>query len=209
MGDIAAGASGTTVLGSDQHLSRSIQRVHAVLRNASELEPRRVVGGRPTNGMTADACYTPNGTAVAQLPGGFSPRGDVANPYWTSPPQAMIDARESFPTFDAFPGVLGLPAAQAFGSPYVASALLNYRHRQFAVTPGMQFQGGGKYGVPIAEAGIDPASGCGKPLVGDRYNATTCPGVLDIPDPFTGAYDGIGAFTQPNELIRTCRYPTT
>jgi hypothetical protein len=79
--------------------------------------------------------------------------------------------------------------------------LLNYKHRRFAITPSLQFQGGGKYGVPIAEAGIDPASGCGKPLFGDRYNASTCPGVVDIPDPFTGAFDGIGAFTQPNELI--------
>ncbi|MBV8196576.1 MAG: hypothetical protein JO263_00450, partial [Candidatus Eremiobacteraeota bacterium] len=40
-----------------------------------------------------------------------------------------------------------------------------------------------------------------KPLFSDRYNASTCPGVVDIPDPFTGAFDGIGAFTQPNELI--------
>ncbi|MGB6712099.1 MAG: TonB-dependent receptor [Candidatus Cybelea sp.] len=200
-GPIAAGASGTTVLGAINTLVGQYNAYTRYCATHPSSNPDALCGGRPTNGMTADACYTPNGTAVAQLPGGFCPRGDVANPYWTSPPQAMIDARESFPTFDAFPGVLGLPAAQAFGSPYVASALLNYRHRQFAVTPGMQFQGGGKYGVPIAEAGIDPASGCGKPLVGDRYNATTCPGVLDIPDPFTGAYDGIGAFTQPNELI--------
>jgi hypothetical protein len=65
----------------------------------------------------------------------------------------------------------------------------------------LQFQGGGKYGEPIAEAGIDPASGCGKPLFGDRYNATTCPGVVYIPNPFTNSYDSIGAYTQPNELI--------
>ena len=69
------------------------------------------------------------------------------------------------------------------------------------MTPSLQFQGGGKYGIPITEAGIDPASGCGKPLFGDRYNASTCPGVVDIPNPFTGVFDPIGAFTEPNELI--------
>ena len=56
--------------------------------------------------------------------------------------------------------------------------------------------------MPISEAGIDPASGCGKPLFGDRYNASTCPGIVYIPNPFTGhSYDSIGAYTQPNELI--------
>jgi len=112
----------------------------------------------------------------------------------------LVDTAQAFPTFDTFPGALGL-AAQGFGSPYVGTLLLNYRHHRFAVTPSVQFQGGGKYGEPIAEAGIDPASHCGKPLFGDRYNAAGCQNVVYIPNPFTGAYDGIGAYTQPNEII--------
>jgi hypothetical protein len=36
---------------------------------------------------------------------------------------------------------------------------------------------------------------------GDRYDASSCTGVVDIPNPFTGVFDPIGAFTQPNELI--------
>ena len=79
---------------------------------------------------------------------------------------------------------------------------MNYKHQKFAITPSLQFQGGGKYGIPITEAGIDPATlGCGKPLFGDRYDASTCPGFVDIPNPFTGVFDPIGAFTEPNELI--------
>ena len=111
-----------------------------------------------------------------------------------------MDTGANFPTFDTFPGALGL-SPQGFGSPYVGTLLLNYKHQRFAITPSVQFQGGGKYGIPISEAGIDPASGCGKPLFGDRYNASTCPGVVAIPDPYTGAYDALGAFTQPNEII--------
>ena len=80
--------------------------------------------------------------------------------------------------------------------------MLNYKHQRFAITPSLQFQGGGKYGIPITEAGIDPASGCGKPLFGDRYNASTCPGVVDIPNPFTGAFDPIGAFTRTQRADR-------
>lgn len=200
-GPIAAGATGTTVLGP---INTSIAQYNAYTKYCAthpSSNLNALCGGSTTNGMTASACYTPTGTPVAGLPGGTCPHGDIANPYWTSPPQALIDTAQAFPTFDSFPGALGLPAAQAFGSPYVVSMLLNYKHQRFAITPSLQFQGGGKYGVPLAEAGIDPASGCGKPLFGDRYNASTCPGVVNIPDPFTGGYDGIGAFTQPNELM--------
>jgi hypothetical protein len=200
-GPIAAGAAGTTVLGPINALIAQYNAYTKYCATHPNSNPNSLCGGRTTNGFPANACYTPAGIPVAGLPAGACPHGDIANPYWAAPPQALVNTGQAFPTFDTFPGALGLPAAQGFGSPYVGSLLLNYRHQRFAITPSLQFQGGGKYGVPIAEAGIDPASGCGKPLFRDRYNATTCPGVVDIPDPFTGAYDGIGAFTQPNELI--------
>jgi hypothetical protein len=200
-GPIAAGAAGTTVL---SPINTAIAQYNAYTKYCAmhpSSNPDAMCGGRTTTGVIANACYSPSGSPANARPGGSCPRGDIANPYWSAPPQALLNANQNFPTYDTFPGVLALPAAQGFGSPYVASLLINYRHQRFAVTPSLQFQGGGKYGVPLAEAGIDPASGCGKPLFGDRYNASTCPGVVDIPDPFTGAYDGIGAFTQPNELI--------
>ncbi len=199
-GPIAAGASGTTVLGT---INNSIAQYNAYTKycaNHPSGNPNSICGGATSSGTTATACYRPNGTPVAGLPGGGCAPGDIANPYWNSAPQSLVNPSQAFPTFDTFPGALGL-AAQGFGSPYVASMVLNYKHNQWAVTPSMQFQGGGKYGVPISEAGIDPAAGCGKPLVGDRYNASTCLGVVNIPDPFTGAFDGIGSFTQPNEFI--------
>ncbi|HVN69600.1 MAG TPA: TonB-dependent receptor [Candidatus Binatia bacterium] len=199
-GPIAAGASGTTVLAP---INQSIQQYNAYTKFCAShpsASPTSICGGTTTNGLTAKACYKPDGTPVAGLPGGGCPRGDIANPYWTSAPQALVNTAQNFPTYDTFPGALGL-AAQGFGSPYVGTLLLNYRHQKFAVTPSLQFQGGGKYGEPIAEDGIDPASGCGKPLFADRYNASTCPGVVYIPNPFTGSYDSIGAYTQPNELV--------
>ncbi|MBV8148699.1 MAG: TonB-dependent receptor, partial [Candidatus Eremiobacteraeota bacterium] len=200
-GPIAAGAAGTTVI---TPINALIAQYNAYTKYCAvhpSSNPYSICGGSTSNAMTANACYTPTGTPSPALPGGGCPHGDIANPYWNSPPQALLNISQNFPTYDTFPGVLALPAAQGFGSPYVATMLINYRHQRYAVTPSLQFQGGGKYGVPIAEGGIDPASGCGKPLFGDRYNASTCPGVVDIPDPFTGAFDGIGAFTQPNELI--------
>jgi Carboxypeptidase regulatory-like domain/TonB dependent receptor len=198
-GPIAAGAAGSTVIAP---INNSIAQYNAYTKFCAQhpsTNPNNMCGGSTTANGTANACYTAGGVPVAASPGGGCPSGDIANPYWNSPPQALVNASQAFPTFDTFPGALGL-SPQGFNSPYVVSAVLNYKHERFAVTPSLQFQGGGKYGIPINVPGIDPASGCGAPLAGDRYNASTCPGIVAIPDPFTGAYDGIGAFTQPNEL---------
>jgi Carboxypeptidase regulatory-like domain/TonB dependent receptor len=198
-GPIAAGATGSTVLAP---INNAIAQYNAYTKYCATHPSgaNTMCGGSTTNGVAANACYTGAGTPVAGLPGGGCPRGDIANPYWNAAPQALVNTGQNFPTYDTFPGSLGL-AAQGFGSPYVGTMLVNYRHQKFAITPSLQFQGGGKYGIPITEGGIDPASGCGKPLLGDRYDASTCPGVVDIPNPYTGVFDPIGAFTEPNELI--------
>jgi hypothetical protein len=196
-GTIAAGANGTTVISS---INTGIAQYNAYTRACAH-NPTNPNCGTTSNGLTANACYTPSGTPVAPSAGGLCPHGDIANPYWNSPIQSLISASQAFPTYDTFPtNDIGL-VAQGFNAPYVGSLVLNYKHDKLAITPSFQFQGGSKYGVPITEAGIDPASGCGAPLVGERYNATTCPGTIDIPNPFTGVFDGIGAFTQPNEFM--------
>ena len=198
-GPIAAGASGSTVLAP---INSSIATYNAYTKYCATHPggPNTMCGGSTTANGPANACYNKHGMPEAPLPGGGCKPGQIANPYWNAAPQALVNTGQNFPTYDTFPGSLGL-AAQGFGSPYVGTLLVNYKHQRFAITPSLQFQGGGKYGIPITEAGIDPASGCGKPLFGDRYNASTCPGVVDIPNPFTGVFDPIGAFTEPNELI--------
>jgi hypothetical protein len=199
-GPITGGAAGSTVLAG---INNSIAQYNAYTKYCAthaSSNPNSMCGGATTNGMAANACYDKNGNPVASLPGGGCPSKDIANPYWNAPPQALVNTAQNFPTFDTFPGALGL-SPQGFGSPYVGTLVLNYKHQRFAITPSLQFQGGGKYGIPISEAGIDPASGCGKPLFGDRYNASTCPNFVAIPDPFTGSFDALGAFTQPNELV--------
>ena len=92
----------------------------------------------------------------------------------------------------------------AYGSPYVASLILNYKHDKFSVTPSFQFEGGGKYGYPEANPGVDPA-GCTAVLPGvagyngaGRYDATKCGALSAVPDTYTGVFDQLGAFTQPN-----------
>jgi hypothetical protein len=156
--------------------------------------------GVPLCGKTGFAapCYT-----TAGAPAAACAPGDIANPYWNMAGQSLVNPGASFPTYSIFPGGIGSSGA-AFGSPFVSTLLLNYKHDKFSVTPSFQFQGGGKYGYPVSTPGIDPAAGGCRPLggpFGNRYDATTCLGNMAIPNQYTGQFDSLGAFTQPNEFI--------
>jgi hypothetical protein len=157
------------------------------------------VCGATTNTLPAAACYSSTGAPAAALGGGACPAGDIQNPYWNVPGQSLIDPGQNFPTYDIFPAGIG-SSANAYGSPYVATLLLNYKHDKFAITPSMQFQGGNRYGAPETSPGVDPAAGCTALPGTQRYNASTCATNLVIPDPYTGVYDGLGSFVQPNQF---------
>ena len=156
-GPIAAGASGTTVLAP---INNAIAQYNAYtkhcathpsavrIRSAAEARVQRD-GQRLLH--TGRDCPLPRFRAAAVR------SGDIANPYWNVTSASAGQYRPELPDLRYVSGLARVPAAQGFGSPYVATLLINYRHQKFAVTPSLQFQGGGKYGIPIAEAGIDPA----------------------------------------------------
>ena len=63
-----------------------------------------------------------------------------------------------------------------------------------------------KYGAPQSNPGIDPAA-CTAVLPGvagfnggGRYDAQSCGALTAIPDTYTGNFDGLGSFTQPNNI---------
>ena len=154
------------------------------------------------------ACY------LAGAPVACTTAGAVANPYYNAPEQGLVDPNADFPTYTFFPGPVQSSAA-TYGAPYVATAVLSYKHDKFTITPSLQFQGGARYGAPETTLGIDPTA-CGAPLSatvasndprypygnagGGAFDATNCGGT-PIPDPYTGRFDGLGAFLQPNQLI--------
>ena len=165
-----------------------------------------------TNGVYAAPCYTSSGQPVLSCKA-----GDVANPYWKSPAFSLFDPTASYIPFSIFPGPVG-SGVNAYDYPYVATLLLNYRHNKFTITPSFQYVAGNRYGAPLTTPGIDPAAGCGKPLAGStvgdpRYpygaagggpfnaNFAGCAATLSIPDPYTGQFDGIGAFREPAQLL--------
>ena len=169
--------------------------------------------GTTSDGKPGAACYHPNGNPDPSCAGANA----VANPYWLSPAFPVLDPTAAYLPYSIFPGPIG-SGVNAYNYPYVATLILNYKHNRLTVTPSFQFVAGNRYGAPLTTPGIDPAAGCGAPLpgstVGDpRYpygasgghpfNADNpgCAATLSIPDPYTGQFDGIGAFREASQLL--------
>ncbi len=204
-GTLASGEFGTTVItGTNQTISNYNAYTKACAPGGAYVGKTGFnhvpLCGTTSTGAAAAPCYTTAGVAVTS----GCTAADIGNPYWNSP-QSQIDPNSQFPTYDIFPGGIG-SSADAYGAPYVATLLLNYKHDKWAVTPSLQFAGGSKYGAPQTNPGIDPAA-CTAVLPGvagynggGRYDATTCGALTAIPDTYTGNFDGLGAFTQPNNI---------
>ncbi len=201
-GSLPAGQYGTTVIGGTN------QQISAYNAYTKACEPGGVWAGKfganhvpfcgaTSNGQPAAPCYSTAGVAVYTCTA-----ADVGNPYWNNP-QPLIDPGSAFPTYSIFPGGIGSGGA-VYGVPYAASVILNYKHDKWAVTPSFSFAGGGKYGMPQTNTGIDPA-GCTAVLPGatgfnggGRYDALSCGSIGAVPDTYTGVFDPLGSFTQPN-----------
>ena len=182
-----------------------------------------VCGSTPT-GVVASACYGSTGTnspgnAPTGTPVACSAPGAVANPYWLAPAQGLLDPAGNYATYDTFPAGVGT-SANAYGAPYNASLILNYKKGPFAITPLFSLSAGQKYGSPLSTYGVTPdacSAFVGSTTAGDpRYpygavggagfNVTStgsstagCTTGFGIPNPYTKQFDGIGAFTQPAE----------
>lgn len=206
-GTLASGLYGTNVItGTNEAISAYNAFTKACAPGGpwvGKIGPNHVpLCGVATNGSSAAVaaapCYTTTGTPVYTCTA-----ADVGNPYWNNP-QPLIDPNTAFPTFDIFPGGIGSGGA-AYGVPYAASLILNYKHDKWAVTPSFSFAGGGKYGIPQTNPGINPAActavlpGISGANGGGRYDALSCPAALTaVPDTYTGVFDPLGSFTQPN-----------
>lgn len=213
-GTVASGKYGTTVITTTNQAISSYNAYTAACAPGGafvgKIGPNHVpLCGVATDGsgnvVAAAPCYTTAGAPVYNCT-----KADVGNPYWNNP-QSLIDPTQAFPTYDTFPGAVG-SSASAFGVPYAATLVLNYKHDKLAVTPSFQFEGGGRYGYPESNPGINPAacpSSSGIPGIlagvtgangGSRYNSLACGQLSAIPNTYTHVFDPLGAFTQPNLL---------
>ena len=162
-------------------------------------------------------CYRP-GSAAA--PGAADPgcaAGSIANPYYNAPLQPLMDVHGNYATYSLFPsGAIGSAPPLQYGAPYVSTLIVQYKHGPLAITPAVQFLGGIRYGAPATTPGVLPNQ-CGAPgfvgnpssdprypygaAGGSAYDATACGSGLVIPNPFTGRFDNLGAFVEPNQAL--------
>jgi hypothetical protein len=146
--------------------------------------------------------------SCAQLKPGYNPA--ILNPYYGMKQQPLLDRNGWYP--------VGLD--YGYLSPSVLSAVVNYKHHKFSITPALTFNEGQPYGNPADTMGIDPRT-CtansskivdspihsSNPLQADytscglaaTQNGTSA-GVLYIPNPQTAKFDSFGAFRQPSQL---------
>jgi hypothetical protein len=130
----------------------------------------------------------------------------IWNPYYSMRAQPLLDRNGWYP--------VGLDFA--YLSPNVLSAVVNYKHNKFAITPALTVNEGALYGNPADVVGLDPRTCTGNSAhmlggiaqknpfqadyttcsLADTQNGTS-PGTLFIPDPTTGVFDTFGAFRQP------------
>lgn len=159
----------------------------------------RAGGGAP--------CYTTGGAADPACAA-----GSIANPYYNVQPQGLLDPNGKYFPYNQAPGY-GSGTSTSYLIPHVASLVVQYKKDRLRVTPSIQFEAGSRYGSPVAVGGIDPST-CGAALAtpaagdpryagtgvtaGNGYDASSCTGILNVPDPYTGKFDAIGQFVQPN-----------
>jgi TonB dependent receptor/Carboxypeptidase regulatory-like domain len=143
-------------------------------------------------------CFTPGNSTTPGTPavcGG----GNIPNPYYNQPKQALLDPNARYTTYDTIPAPFN--NANGFATPFATTLILNYKHLKWSVTPSFTFTSGASYGSPLVWPGYDPAT-CGnaQPAVVSPTIPQTCTGYIFIPDKYTGVFDSLGAFRQPSRL---------
>jgi hypothetical protein len=127
--------------------------------------------------------------------------GTTVNPYFNQAPQPLLDRNARYTTYSVIPAPFN--NANAFATPFDLTVILNYKHKNWNVTPSFTFSDGEKFGSPLVWPGYDPKT-CGNvsSLTAPAPDLTPagCSGFLFIPDKYTGKFDTLGAFQQPPRL---------
>lgn len=170
-----------------------------------------VNGGVAGNATGAAPCYLDGAPAPA------CGAGTVANPYWNAAPAGLLDPSADYTPYNTSLGAGSGGGSTSYVVPHVLAFILSYKKGPLTIAPSFQFEGGARYGSPLAVQGVapdtcgvlpgaalagDPRYSNGAPGPGLPYDASSCTSVIPIPNPQSGHFDGIGEFVQPN-LIAT------
>jgi hypothetical protein len=141
----------------------------------------------------AHPCFLPSSTTADDL----CLPGSIANPYFSQAPQSLFDRNGSYTTYDQIPAPFN--NAIGFATPFETTLILNYKHDRWSITPNFTYSTQGKYGSPLVWPGYDPTT-CASTTAGNTADPTTCGGFIFTPDKFTGKFDNLGQFNQPQRL---------
>ena len=148
-------------------------------------------------GLSGNALAHPCFLAGSTTPDDTCAPGSIANPYFSQPMQPLFDRNGSYTTYDQIPAPFN--NAIGFATPFESSLVINYKHGPFTVTPSFTYSTQGKYGSPLIWPGYDPTT-CTGTSSGNTANTQTCSNYMFIPDKYTGRFDNLGAFAQPQRL---------
>ena len=150
-------------------------------------------GVAPSSSPTS-LCGINFSTALGGSPAQAVESNGINNPYFNSAPQPLFDPHAYYTTYDEIPS----PFSNAIGfeTPFQASVILNWKHGPLTITPNLLYSTQGKYGSPLVWPGYDPATCSGSGVA----NPQSCTGYIFIPDKYTGVFDSLGAFQQPNRV---------
>ncbi|HUN28909.1 MAG TPA: TonB-dependent receptor [Alphaproteobacteria bacterium] len=109
------------------------------------------VGADGTSTGYAAPCYAPGGA-----PDPACAATSIANPYYNSKPQGLLDVNGWYSPADLGLSPSNNPTTTYFDTPWAGSLILNYRKKRFAVTPSIQIVQGSVYGGPMDINGVDP-----------------------------------------------------
>ncbi len=164
------------------------------------------------NNPNAAPCYIGSGAAPC------SNSAAVINPYFNLLPNtslqnflAQYPVDGWYPTYsNYFPSDIGgLSSAGAVNDlgtaipQHVFSGFLAYKHNKLQASLNAVLQQGTRYGSPTLIEGLDPTScvqnqtAAGVPSGGQLADFQSCAGVVPIPNPQTGRFDGVAQFINP------------
>jgi hypothetical protein len=157
--------------------------------------------GTTSTGAVASPCYSggladPTCTTTAYGPA-------IANPYYDSPAQPLLDRNGEYTPYDILPAPF--QGANGYETPDVATLVLNYKIKRFAITPSFTYSSGSFYGSPLTYPGYDPTT-CTGVTSGTAANTQTCSGYLFIPDKFSGHFDSFGTYREPTRLTSNLQF---
>ncbi|MGZ3575704.1 MAG: carboxypeptidase regulatory-like domain-containing protein [Vulcanimicrobiaceae bacterium] len=152
-------------------------------------------------------CSVQNGQVVMTAAGLAA--GDVINPYYLKAAQGLLNPNDRFEMADAYPtGVQD--AGSTIVYPHEFSGYINYKHNKLTITPNFILLAGNAYGSPTDIDGVDPRA-----CSANQSNVATAPnpglpnylscnyspfvngGVLAVPNPDTGQFDGWAKYRNP------------